>query len=188
MTDKEYILALQQNDEVAFTRLYESCRGRFFGYVRKAYNKNEDYIADLYQDSCVVLWQNVRRGKLTADNLTSSLETYLIGVAKFTLMARDRKYREILNDPAMLTHAGSLNEESLRDEFERDRIIQSTVQDMEEPCSTLLDKYYWEDLSGEEIAGEMNYKNAGTVKTQKYKCMQKLKTVLVKKIQDFKSL
>jgi DNA-directed RNA polymerase specialized sigma24 family protein len=49
---------------------------------------------------------------------------------------------------------------------------------MDEPCCSLLDKFYWEELSGEEIARQMNYKNADTVKTQKYKCMQKLKVAL----------
>lgn len=180
MSDKDYIIALLQGDERAFGELYDSYRGRFFGYIRKYYLKNDDYIADLYQDACVAMWQNVQRQKLTPETLTSSLETYLIGIGKFILMSRDRRYKEILADKDISYYAPSDNEDHLRDEIERDEIIQSVVNRMDEPCCSLLDKYYWDELSGEEIARAMNYKNADTVKTQKYKCMQKLKTVLTK--------
>lgn len=178
MTDKEYIAALQRDDQQAFTALYDAYRGRFFGFMRKFYRKSDDYIADLYQDSCVVLWQNVQRGKLTPESLTSSIETYVIGAAKYILMARDRRYKEILTDRELSSFAHETNEESLRDQTDRDQTIQSIVNNMDEPCSTLLDKFYWEELSGEEIASLMNYKNTDTVKTQKYKCMQKLKVAL----------
>lgn len=184
MTDKQYIEALQEKNELVFTHLYESCRGPFFGFIRKHYGKNDDYITDLYQDACVAMWENIQKGKLTPDNLTCSLQTYLNGIGKFKLMARDRKYREMLVDQEF--DLGGYSVESLRDEIERDEIVLSTVNKMQEPCRTLLDKYYWEELSGEEIATQMNYKNTDTVKTQKYKCMQKLKTVLAQKLQDFK--
>lgn len=188
MTAKEYIIALRQNNQLIFSRLYESYRALFFGYFRKHYNKDDDYIIDLYQDACIALWQNVQNGKLTPDNLTSSLETYLIGIGKYTLMAKDRKYKEILNEHEIAAYTEYYDEESLQDEIECNEIIETTVKNMGEPCCTLLDKYYWEELSGDEIAILMNYKNADTVKTQKYKCMQKLKTVLVQKMNNHKLL
>lgn len=178
MTDKEYIIAIQQNDQLAFVDLYDLYRAQFFCYIRKAYNKSDDYIADLYQDASVALWQNIQRGKLTPESLTSSLGTYLIGIGKFALMARDRRYKEILEDSVISIYAASDNEDELRDSCERNEIIQSTVNDMGEPCRSLLDKFYWEEMSGDKIASEMGYKNADTVKTQKYKCMQKLKAVI----------
>ena len=184
MTDQQYITALQNGNQRAFTHLYDAHRGRFFGYIRKRYNKDDDYIADLYQDSCVIFWQNIQRGKLTPETLTSSIETYLIGVAKYTLMARDRRYKEILSDNELSSFVPVVDEDELRNEVERNEVIQSVVNKMEEPCCTLLDKFYWEELSGEEIAAQMNYKNTDTVKTQKYKCMQKLKMVLVSTLKN----
>lgn len=178
MTDKQYIAALQNGDQRAFADLYDAYRGRFFGYMLKYYRKSDDYIADLYQDSCVAFWQNIQKGKLAPETLTSSIETYIIGVAKYILMARDRRYKEILSDRELSSFAPAVSEERLRDETERDEVIQSVVNRMDEPCCSLLDKFYWEELSGEEIARQMNYKNADTVKTQKYKCMQKLKVAL----------
>jgi len=178
MTDIQYISAIQNGDQRAFTNLYEMHRGRFFGYIRKIYNKDDDYIADLYQDSCVVFWQNIQKGKISPATLKSSIETYLIGVAKYTLMARDRKYKEILSDCELSSFAPVIDEDELRNEIERNEVVQSVVNKMEEPCSTLLDKFYWEELSGEEIATQMNYKNTDVVKNQRYRCMKKLKIVL----------
>ncbi|MCL2167911.1 MAG: sigma-70 family RNA polymerase sigma factor [Lentimicrobiaceae bacterium] len=188
MTDKQYISAIHNGDQRAFANLYEMHRGRFFGYIRKIYNKDDDYIADLYQDSCVVFWQNIQKGKIAPETMTSSIETYLIGVAKYTLMARDRRYKEILSDCELSTFAPVIDEEALRNEIERSEVVQSVVNKMEEPCSTLLDKFYWEELSGEEIATQMNYKNTDTVKTQKYKCMQKLKIVLTSTLKNLNLL
>ena len=184
ITDKQYVEAIKKNNELMFTRLYESHRGVFFGYIRKYYNKDDEYIADIYQDTATALWQNIQKGKLTPTNLTCSLQTYLIGIGKYILMARDRKYKEILADQEMTTYINEFDEEKLENEIERDNIIQHTVENMGEPCNTLLDKYYWDELSIKDIAIQMDYKNADTAKTQKYKCMQKLKLILSEKIKN----
>jgi len=169
MSDKECIAFIQNGDSSVFSDLYERHRELFFGFVRRNFRKSDDYIADLYQDSCVVLWQNITKGKLTPEALTSSIETYIIGVAKNILMARERSLKRIMADSPY---------EADDIEVERNQVIQSVVDRMGEPCATLLDKFYWEKLSGEEIAKLMNYNNADTVKTQKWKCMQKLKVTL----------
>jgi predicted DNA-binding protein YlxM (UPF0122 family) len=44
-----------------------------------------------------------------------------------------------------------------------------------EPCCTLIQDYYWQDLSMETIAEKFGYTNADNAKNQKYKCLQRLK-------------
>jgi len=44
-------------------------------------------------------------------------------------------------------------------------------------CQQILRLFYFMKKSMEEITGIMGYKNADTVKNQKYKCMQRLKKV-----------
>lgn len=58
---------------------------------------------------------------------------------------------------------------------ERARKVRETVSRMGLPCAPLLLKFYWDQLSWEEIAQELNYSNANSAKTQKNKCMNKLK-------------
>ena len=59
---------------------------------------------------------------------------------------------------------------------ERYRLVRNMVSQMGQPCAPLLLKFYWENLSWEKIAQDLNYANANSAKTQKNKCMNKLKT------------
>ena len=95
-------------------------------------------------------------------------------------MAGDRKFKEIIDDEQIKKYfMGNVSdEEEVMEKEKRCAMIKETVKNIQEPCATLLDKFYWEDKSGEEIANDMGYKNTDTVKNQKYKCMQKLKTYL----------
>ncbi|MBC7510682.1 MAG: sigma-70 family RNA polymerase sigma factor, partial [Ferruginibacter sp.] len=46
-----------------------------------------------------------------------------------------------------------------------------------EPCKSLLDAYYLQKKNMLEIAGEFGYTNADNAKTQKYKCLVRLKKI-----------
>jgi hypothetical protein len=49
---------------------------------------------------------------------------------------------------------------------------------MGKPCAPLLLKFYWDAQSWEDIATELGYANANSAKTQKNKCMNKIKSLL----------
>ena len=97
-------------------------------------------------------------------------------------MSRDRRYKEILDDMELKKYHLNTYEDTdqLQSELMRDTIIQKTVNEMGEPCSSLFDLFYWEGKSGAEIVKITNgkYSSPDSVKSQKYKCMQKLKVVL----------
>ena len=60
-------------------------------------------------------------------------------------------------------------------------IIDKIVENMGEPCSLILMGVWWEKKSMETLALELKkYANADSVKTQKYKCVQKLETIIRK--------
>jgi predicted DNA-binding protein YlxM (UPF0122 family) len=44
-----------------------------------------------------------------------------------------------------------------------------------EPCRTLLEDYYFQDLSMQLITEKFGYTNADNAKNQKYKCLMRLK-------------
>ncbi len=51
---------------------------------------------------------------------------------------------------------------------------------MKAPCDKLLIAQYWHRLSGAEIAKRLGYNSADSVKSQKFKCIQKLKALVDK--------
>ena len=68
--------------------------------------------------------------------------------------------------------------EELKERIEREDFVERMVGEMKPPCSDLLKAFYWDKLSGTEIAEKQNFSNADSVKAQKYKCMKKLKPLL----------
>jgi DNA-directed RNA polymerase specialized sigma24 family protein len=60
---------------------------------------------------------------------------------------------------------------------ERNKAIRETVNKMDKPCAPLLIAFYWEGYSMDEIANNLGYSNANSAKTQKNKCMNKLKAL-----------
>lgn len=179
MKDSDIIDGFLRNDERVITDFYTEFKFRFCAFFRAKFSKDEDYVNDLYQDVCAVFWNNVQTGKLTTSNLTSSILTYLISVGKYSLMSKDRKYREIVDDEEIRKLEFVEDDaEELKNRIEREDFVERMVADMKPPCSELLKAVYWDKLSGAEIAQKQNFSNADSVKAQKYKCMKKLKPLL----------
>ena len=179
MKDSDIINGFLRNDERIITNFYTEFKFRFCTFFRARFAKDEEYVNDLYQEACAVFWNNIQTGKLTTSNLTSSLSTYLISVGKYSLMAKDRKYREIVDDDEIRKLDFVEDDaEELKARIEREDFVERMVADMKPPCSDLLKAFYWDKLSGAEIAEKQNFSNADSVKAQKYKCMKKLKPLL----------
>lgn len=181
MTDADYIQGFYSNNNATISHFYRENERAFKAYFRERFGKSDDYLDDLFQESCVVMWQNISSGKLSIHNLTSSLSTYFTSIGKYSLMAKDRKYKEIAND----TEIQKLDfveddAQELEKRIERESFVDRMVGDMKPPCSQILQMFYFDKKKGEEIAEVMGYANTDTVKTQKYKCMQKLKPLLAK--------
>ncbi len=233
MTDNDYISAFRNNDQKSINSFYAKYSTDLRKNIRRKYGiADEDLLADIFQDSVIRLWQNVQDGKLTADNLTTTLAGYLYGIAERVALETIRKHREIkltsadapignspieedpyfvwlaeVEEPMRLFASSHTHEEcvaewerrtdlykqnshtksgyanellqgglSAFEQNERDERVRKMVNQMGQPCAPLLLKFYWDNLSWEKIAQELNYANANSAKTQKNKCMNKLKT------------
>jgi hypothetical protein len=49
-----------------------------------------------------------------------------------------------------------------------------------EPCKTIIEEFYLNSRSMQEICEQFGYTNADNAKTQKYKCLQRLKKLFFK--------
>ena len=54
-------------------------------------------------------------------------------------------------------------------------IMENAMAKIGEPCKSLLDAYYIQKKQMQQIATEFGYTNADNAKTQKYKCLVRLK-------------
>ena len=181
MTDVEYIRGFRNNDERAISAFYKTIRPAFFAYFRTHFSKDDAYILDLFQDTCIVLWKNIQHGKLTEAGLRSALSTYFLSIGKYTMMAKDRKYKEIIDDEE-LGKLAFLEDDAqvLQKRIELEDFVYRMVSEMKPPCDKLLKAQYWDKLSGAEIAEKYGYSGPDSVKTQKSKCIKKLRPLIEK--------
>ncbi len=181
MTDVEYIRGFRNNDERVISTFYKTIRPAFFAYFRTHFSKDDAYILDLFQDTCIVLWKNIQHGKLTEAGLRSALSTYFLSIGKYTMMAKDRKYKEIIDDEELGKLAFLEDDaQELQKRIELEDFVYRMVSEMKPPCDKLLKAQYWDKLSGAEIAEKYGYSGPDSVKTQKSKCIKKLRPLIEK--------
>lgn len=165
----EALSAIRSGDNKSVSNLYDRYRGEFIAFVCRDFLLDRDDAVELYQESFIALYENVRNGKLT--KLTASLKTYLFRIARNKMMnrMRDSKPHVPLTDEFV---------ENEDDWTPQHQITYELVQQMQEPCNTVLTLFYWDKCSMEEIARRMNYSGAPVAQNRKSICMKKLKTVL----------
>lgn len=194
MTDIDYLKGISQNNQSVIADFYNYVYPRFVAYFRNNYYKDEEYSMDLFHDSFMAMYDNILSQKLTAENLTSSLYQYLLGVAIHIMQAKDRKEHTFDQEPLYQNESADgeghklnkkvqdvlmveANSESAEQELEEMLFfVDKAVSELKPPCNELLYKFYWLRMSGDEIAVAMDYKNPDSVKTQKNKCMKKIKS------------
>lgn len=182
MTDQEYIEAFRQNDQKIIAAYYEQHRDQFCAWLgNKFHTLDIDLLSDVYIESVTRLWRFIRVGKIAEQHLQKPLMDYLCGIGKKTMLEEWRKYHKGTSDQQRKykieveenLHIDTAYEEMLKR-------IKAAVNQMGNPCEPLLRKVHWDKLSMETVAYELRYASADSAKTQKYKCMQKLKRLLHK--------
>ena len=65
-------------------------------------------------------------------------------------------------------------------------IMETAMSKIGEPCKSLLEAYYIQKKQMQQIATEFGYTNADNAKTQKYKCLVRLKKLFFAKYKNVK--
>lgn len=183
MTDAEYIIGFKQNNQDVISDFYRTYRDGFFAFIMSLDKKPVDFVAELYSDSVVNLWKNVQRGKLTVEGLSSSLSTYLNSIGKYSLWSANRKKKDdTVGDETYFNNLSDMpaDIESLMEQDALIDFVYKTAREMKPPCSDLLTAYYWDKLSMKEIAAKYNYNGENSAKTQKWKCIKKMRVIVDK--------
>jgi len=134
------------------------------------YSAAPDEARDIYQQVIIILYENVVSGRLT--NLTSSLKTYLFSIGKNKFLEEKRK-----------GHSFPLVElpdnEKKMDWDERLGQLEQCLSQLGEPCRSLLIQFYYHKSSMEQLSLKFGYKNVQSAKNQKYKCLERLRKMVL---------
>ncbi|MBD2702234.1 sigma-70 family RNA polymerase sigma factor [Spirosoma sp. BT702] len=177
-TDDELLTGLADGSDDALMQLYR----QYFPMVLHFVTNNsgsEDDAKDIYQEALIVLFEKVRGGSL---ELHCQLKTYLYSVCRrLWLKQLSQRSRYMVRDvetPASDDLVIEQIGDDLLEHEERDRqftLMADSLERLGEPCRTLLEDFYIQHLSMQEITEKFGYTNADNAKTQKYKCLMRLK-------------
>lgn len=171
-TDSEYLEGLRSNDQLALTSLYKKHFAVILKYVLNN-SGTEEEAQDIYQESIIVLYQNVQKPGFT---LNCALQTYIYSVARRLWLKHLNKHSNVykLGEEDEVADVSSEIAEYEQKEVQISKMNES-LEALGEPCKTLIQDFYVRHLSMEEIADKFGYTNSDNAKNQKYKCLQRLK-------------
>ena len=136
--------------------------------------------ADIFQEAMVVLF-----GKAQDESfrLTCSIGTYLFAISKhlwYKKLQTQHKSPVFLQDRTGeedndlgIAYDDDINVHSEREaHYEQ---LNNALDQIGEPCRSLLKAYYHHDKNMQEIAADFGYTNPEIAKNQKYKCLTRLR-------------
>src|SRR5947208_17013691 len=142
-----------------------------------------DDAKDIFQETMIVLYEKVRSGSF---ELNCLIKTYVYSVSRRLWLKRLQQMNRYA--PALENLQDTV---PVEDEIEENERINNEFQAMEkaisslgEPCKSLLEAYYLEKRSMQEIAMSFGYTNADNAKNQKYKCLIRLKKIFFTKYKN----
>ena len=176
-------------DNVELNRFISDEQGKVLSYLRKTFSVSDDDLNDIYQESSTALYMNIRDGKLS--NLTSSLSTYFLRVCinqTLKFIGKRQKVVPLFND-STITNKDAFRPDKIDELYQLctedeeaekvtclEKIVQSIIESMPDTCKNVFQGYYWDNLTTTTIADMYGFSNANSVKTQKYKCLQKFRS------------
>ena len=135
-----------------------------------------DDAADIFQEAMIVLFEKARSGKF---ELQCQLKTYIYAVSRRLWLKKLPQLRRNSMPVENLEDSISVEEdlvihEKVQSDF---NIMENALGQIGEPCKSLLEAYYIHRRHMQQIAADFGYTNADNAKTQKYKCLLRLKKI-----------
>jgi len=133
-----------------------------------------DDAADIFQEAMIVLYQKAKDPNFTLNCL---LKTYIYSVSRrLWLKKLQQNFRQNIQINDFEEFVEVFEDQEAHEKKQKSfQFLENALSKIGEPCKSIIEAYYLKDKSMQEIASYFNYTNADNAKTQKYKCMIRLK-------------
>ncbi|SOD13287.1 RNA polymerase sigma factor [Pedobacter xixiisoli] len=172
-TDREVVLGILNDSVEALNKLYVSYFPMVLQFILNN-NGDEDDAKDVYQETIIVLYNKIKSGSF---ELSSKLKTYIYSVSRRIwlkkLAQHSKKTSNIADFEDVLIVEEDMEQHEQKDmQFDK---MKEALESLGEPCKTIIEDFYINNQSMQDICEKFGYTNADNAKTQKYKCLQRLK-------------
>ncbi len=171
--EKALLGGLAKEDRASVEQIYRDNYGMIQSFVLNN-NGTTDDAADIFQEAMIVLFE---KSKSPEFELNCQLKTYLYSVCRRLWLKRLQQMQRLGRQADDLEEVIPVDDDL---EFHEKRqqdfmIMEAAMSRIGEPCKSLLEAYYIQKKQMQQIASEFGYTNADNAKTQKYKCLVRLK-------------
>lgn len=174
-TDREVVLGILNNSEDVLNKLYKAYFAMVLQFILNN-NGDEDDAKDVYQEAIIILYNKIKQGDF---ELSSKLKTYIYSVSRRIWL---KKITQKSKKTGNITDYEDVYEVEQDVEHHEEKDLQfvkmqSALEKLGEPCKTIIQDFYLNNLSMQDICEKFGYTNTDNAKTQKYKCLQRLKKI-----------
>jgi len=177
LSDEKIISELKDGNTQPLEIIYEKHRKDFIRWVIFKFNIESELAEDAFSDAVIDLYQNIIREKYSKKENTS-LKSYLFEIGKFKIL-------NILNKNKVAeTHLKRIADNAEHSYFTEQSGLAELAQKvsgllimLDERCRKVLTLYYYQELSMEQIAAKMEFKNQDVAKNKKLKCLKRLQSI-----------
>ncbi|MFK7949245.1 MAG: RNA polymerase sigma factor [Saprospiraceae bacterium] len=177
MNNQTLISGILKQDNIVYQWIYDSWYTAVKFYVKRN-SGNEDDAKDLFQNTMVDLYLNIKTGKYK--DVNKPLKSYFMMICQYKWLnhLRGSDKRNTVNLPtnddlqeedfieAIMFKEGLLN------------LVEHYLDKMTDSCKTMLKAYYYDKKSLQTIANENNW-SLNYAKKKNYKCRQSLKKAIL---------
>lgn len=171
--EQALLKGLAQNDKKAVETIYRENYSAIQSFVLNN-NGSVDEARDIFQEAMIVLYEKARSPSFS---LNCQLRTFVYSVCRRLWLKRLQQLSKYSTQVDSLEDTVPVDEE-IEDHEKKNEdfvLMEHAMAKIGEPCKSLLDAYYIQKKSMQDIAAEFGYTNADNAKTQKYKCLMRLK-------------
>lgn len=170
--EEALIAELRKKNEAALKQLYQE---NYVMILKLVVNNSgtEQEAKDVYQEAIIHFYERLSQQDF---ELTCKIKTYLYAVCRklwLQRLAQRNKFLRIEEGERVAYVDDAVNEmEAKEANFE---VMNQSLDKLGEPCRSILEDYYLNGMTMDNITEKFGYTNADNAKNQKYKCLQRLK-------------
>lgn len=172
LNEKLLLQGLAKSDKKAIETIYKENYNMVQALVINNNGTAED-AKDIFQESMIVLYEKVQSGTF---ELNCLIKTFIYSVSRRLwlkkLMQQNRFSLSEAHEDVVSVDNETEDHERRNTEFS---MMERAMSSLGEPCKSLLQAFYLQKKSMQDIAANFGYTNAENAKNQKYKCLMRLK-------------
>ena len=170
---------LKANDEKHLRSIYASNFPKIRNYVLENSGTEED-AKDVYHEAFLAVWRNIQLERVSFDTV-DNFQGYLFRVAQYNWIDQLRSRKKMKVDSIDISEMNEIQELKLDNEDEEYlKKVKDGYSTMGEPCREVLHRFYYLKQRLREIAERFGWTEA-TAKNNKYRCLEKLRRIILNK-------